>query len=958
MKERTEGVLARGGERLRRLGGWIRRHPVKAIAALPLALAVYVAALYPFTPSIGDIRKSKQESPSVVLSADGKELAVFKRANRDWVKLSDISPKVVEALLATEDRRFYEHNGIDFIRTGKAVINTVLGETEGGSTLTQQLARNLYPEQIGREQTITRKAKEAITALKIEAIYSKDEILETYLNSVSFLYNAWGIEMAARTYFDKPAKQLNELEAATLVGMLKGTAYYNPVLNPERAVQRRNTVLAMMVEENKLSQTQFDRLKAQPMKLNFERVQEVNGMAPHLAEHLKKWLIEWADRHDYNIYADGLVVKTTIDSRLQQAAVQAVERQGKLLQAVADVEWSRSGVSSLGSDPSAYAAAASRSSAFEYFWNSNPQLVKAWIRDSAEYREAKEQGREDAEILKELQGNASFMADLRRQKTMLQAGFLAIEPSTGAVKAWVGSRDFSVDKFDHVQQARRQPGSTFKPFVYGAAFEQGHSPSETLMDQPVAIQIDKNQVWRPGDIEGSPTGQPMTLRDGLARSKNTITAQLMMQVGPSRVASLARAMGVRQSKLNEVPSLALGTSPVTLKEMVTSYATIANGGNYIEPKIVTSVEDKQGNVLESFGGNASEQAMSNQAAQTLLDVLRGSIDYGSAVGLRHRFGLQGDLAGKTGTTQDNTDGWFMLMHPQLVAGAWVGFNDNRVTMRSSYWGQGAHNALLVVGDMMAQAQKAGVIDGKASFAAPRMRDQERSLGDRMGDWWNSVFNTPPTSGDPTVAAVPEVQLPDTKLPEVKLEPPVLEPPPRSSDVMGNAPMPLPPVTPNAPVIAETLPQRVPSFPRPLDSGRPVESVPGTQVYRTPDASASASRPADASAPANVVRPPSSADTVRVLPPVPSDTARVLPPAQQPSTSSSTSALGAARESAPAAPRERTITVTPQTRSVPIIDGDTGRSGSTSSGSSSSTPTASGSVGEASGSASSSDSSTQ
>jgi penicillin-binding protein 1A len=963
MRETNEGWTTRGMGRLRRVGAWIRRHPLKTVAAVPLALALYVAALYPFTPGIGDIKKAKQESPSVVLSADGKELAVFRRANRDWVKLSDISPRVVEALLSTEDKRFYDHHGIDFTRTAKAVLNTLTGDVEGGSTLTQQLARNLYPEQIGRDQTINRKIKEAITALKIEAVYSKDEILESYLNSVSFLYNAWGIEMAARTYFDKPAKQLNEVEAATLVGMLKGTAYYNPVMNPERALQRRNTVLAMMVKEGKLSEDRFDKLKAQPLKLDFERMQEVTGMAPHLAEYLRRWLIEWADRHDYNIYSDGLVVKTTIDSRLQQAANEAVERQGRMLQAVADVEWSKSGVSGLGSDPSAYVAARSHAAAFDYFWNTHQDLVKGWIRDSSEYRQAREQGRSEADALKELQGNAQFMADLRKQKTTLQAGFLAIEPGTGAVKAWVGSRDFNSDKFDHVQQARRQPGSTFKPFVYGAAFEQGHSPTETLMDQPVAIQIDRNQVWRPGDVEGEPSGQPMTLRDGLAKSKNTITAQLMMQVGPSRVASLARAMGVRQSKLNEVPSLALGTSPVTLKEMVTSFATIANGGSYIEPTIVTAVEDRQHNVLESFGAKASEPALSNQAAQTLLDVLRGTIDYGTAAGLRPRFGLGGDLAGKTGTTQDNTDGWFILMHPQLVAGAWMGFNDNRVTMRSSYWGQGAHNALLVVGDMMQQAQKAGVIDAKATFSAPRLRDAEKPLVDRMGDWWNSVFNGAPPSSDPTVAATPGAELPP-----VKLDPPVLEAPPRPSDVAGSqstgTPLgtPLPPVvSPNAPVIADSLPQRVPSFPRPLDSGRPVESVSGTQVYRAPESSYrtpdGSARMPDPTQPADVVRAPAQGARVVTVP-------STLPSSSGSSTSGSspatsgTSAMGAPRESSTGtAITPRTVTITPRERSVPIIDGDTGGSsgrvvsgnggGSASSSFGGSAPTAAGDAGSAS-----------
>lgn len=896
MTRNFEGVAGRIGLKLRAWGGAIRRHPVRAAAALPLALVLYVAALYPFTPGIGDIRKAKQESPSVVLSADGKELAVFRRANRDWVKLEEISPNVKEALISTEDRRFYDHHGIDFVRTAKAVVNTLTGDVEGGSTLTQQLARNLYPEEIGREQTVTRKVKEAITALKIEALYSKDEILETYLNSVSFLYNAWGIEMAAKTYFQKSARDLNKLEAATLVGMLKGTSYYNPVINPERAVQRRNTVLAMMAEENKISGSELERLKAQPMKLDFERVPEFNGTAPHLTEYLRKWLTEWADKHDYNIYSDGLVVRTTIDSRLQAMATQAVERQAKNLQAVADVEWSRSGLTALGSDAAAYVAHRSKVQPFEYFWNSRKDLVRSWIKDSAEYKAAREQGLSEEDALKQLQADDRFMAELRRQKTMLQAGFLALDPTTGHIKAWVGSRDYAEDKFDHVQQARRQPGSTFKPFVYGAAFDMGIPASETLMDAPVAIQIDRKQVWRPTDVGDGPTGAPMTLREGLARSKNTITAQLMMRVGPSRVASLARSMGVRDSKLEPVPSLALGTSPVTLKEMVSAFGTIANGGSYIEPVVVSAVEDRERNVLASFSGGASETALSNHAAMTLLDVLRGVVDGGTAAGLKPRFGLTGDLAGKTGTTQDNTDGWFILMHPQLVAGAWMGFNDNRVAMRSEYWGQGGHNALFVVGDFMQQSTKAGLVDSKAAFAAPRMKDLDQPLVDRMGDWWNSVFSTPPSAAE--VAATQPVQLP--ALPPVNLEPPQLEPPP-----MAMAPRPLPPllgpaVTPDAPVIVE--PQRVPAFPRPLESTRanesarvleptrPMDSIPGTQVYRVPEATA---RMPDPSVPADVVRAP--ATTTRVLP----STSAGATASSTPAVPSATSSMGAAGGGAPA-----------------------------------------------------------
>ncbi|MBK6009508.1 transglycosylase domain-containing protein [Ramlibacter ginsenosidimutans] len=872
MKDRPEGETASGGGRLQRTGRWLRRHKWKAAALLPLslvaALAIYVAILFPLTPSIGDIRKAKQESPSVVLSADGKQLAVFRRANRDWVKLSDISPNVIDALLATEDKRFYQHHGIDFVRTGKAMLRTMTGEVEGGSTITQQLARNLYPEEIGRDQNITRKIKEAITALKIESIYSKNEILESYLNSVSFLYNAWGIEMAARTYFGKSAKDLNKTEAATLVGMLKGTAYYNPVLNPERALQRRNTVLQLMVKGGKLQESSYEQLKDQPLKLKFVRLDEDDGPAPHLAEYLKRWLQDWADQHDYNIYSDGLVVRTTIDSRLQEMADQAVARQTKALQAVADVEWSRSTVPSLGGDASAYVAADKKDAAFDYFWDSHAGLVKSWMRDTPEYKQAREGGKDDAQALKELREDTKFMRDLRRQKTMLEAGFLAIDPSTGAIKAWVGSRDWDADKFDHVQQARRQPGSTFKPFVYGAAFELGHRPDETLMDQAVAIQIDKNQVWRPGDIEGPPTNEPMTLRDGLAKSKNTITAQLMMEVGPARVASLARAMGVRQSKLDEVPSLALGTSPVTLKEMVTSFATIANGGNYMQPIVVTAVENRQHEVLESFGAHTPEQALSTPAAQTLLDVMRGVIDYGTAAGLRPRFGLTGDLAGKTGTTQDNTDGWFIVMHPQLVAGAWVGFDDNRVTMRSSYWGQGAHNALFIVGDMLQQAEKAGVIDAKATFSAPHTRDDDKPLVDRMGDWLNSVFNAAPA--DPTVAGVPPAAPAEGNGAPPQLQP---APSPLPASSLSTAQSPPATVRPDAPVIVSE-PQRVPTYPRPLEAARPVDTVPGTQVYRSPDATAV--RPSDAPPPSEVVRGPAQ-------------------PRGAGSTQGGTATLGAARE---------------------------------------------------------------
>jgi penicillin-binding protein 1A len=634
-------------ERFRRVKDAIRRHPVRAALVLPALLLLYVLALVPFTPGIQDLRKAKLEAPSVLLASDGTVLAEYKRVNRQWVTLDQIAPHVVNALIATEDHRFYQHHGIDFRRTVGAVLSTLAGDLQGGSTITQQLARNLYPEEIGRATSVTRKLKEAITAVKIEFVYSKREILETYLNTVPFLYNAFGIEMAARTYFDKSADRLDVLESATLIGMLKGTSYYNPVQNPERALQRRNLVLAQMAKNGKLDPARVEALGRRPLRLDFERQVEPLGPAPHVAQHLRKWLIDWADRRGYNIQADGLRVRTTLDAKLQKAANQAVARQLAQLQTLAN-------------------------------------------------------GRRKA----------------GQEPAVLQAGFVALDPRSGAVRAWVGSRDFAQEQFDHVSQARRQPGSTFKPFVYGAAFMQGLSPSYTLMDEPVAIATG-GEVWTPSDAT-PPSYQPTSLRDGLVYSKNTITAQLMQKVGPARVGQLAQALGIRQSKLDLVPSLALGTSPVTLLEMVTAYGSIANGGNYLPAMLVRRVEDRNGRLLEQFEPVMEPQpAMPRAQALTLVNVMRGVIDEGTGAAIRQRYGLQADLAGKTGTTQDNTDGWFIMMNPQLVAGARVGFNDNSVTMGS--WGQGARSALPMVGEVFQQAFRNRWLDVNAEFDIPRPR---------------------------------------------------------------------------------------------------------------------------------------------------------------------------------------------------------------------------------------------
>jgi penicillin-binding protein 1A len=696
-------------------------HGAKGLAVwggLGLALLlVYGVVLIPFTPTIADLRRAKIDQPSVLISADGRRLATLKPMNREWVRLNQISPHVITALIATEDHRFYNHYGVDLLRMASGILRTFIGDPQGGSTLTQQLARNLYPEEIGRQRTVNRKIKETITAIKIEYAYSKKEILETYLNTMPFLYNAFGIEMAARTYFDKPARKLDVTESATLIAMLKGTAYYNPVLNPERSLKRRNVVLGQMVKRGVLSEAEFNRQKLRPIRLDFARQPEAVGPTPHLAAQIRKWLIGWADRNDKNIYTDGLIVHTTIDSRLQALANQAVNRQMETLQAVADVEWGLSSERLLSTDTHAYVAQRRRVQPFGYFWKTQSALLDSFIKESPIYRSAIDAGATPAAALAQLKSNKEFIAKLRADKSRLQAGFVAIDPANGHVKAWVGSRDFRTDQFDHVVQARRQPGSTFKPFVYGAAIEHGMSPDKRFVDRAVEIPLPGGKVWRPADAT-APTGQTMTAREGLIYSKNTITAQVMVEIGPGKTAQLARLMGVTQSKLDEVPALALGTSPVTLLEMVSAYSTLAAGGHYRPPIFVSRITDKNGNVLVSFASE-TQRVLSDKTAGTLINILRDAVDQGTGQPVRAQFGVRDDVAGKTGTTQDNTDGWFILMHSRLVAGSWVGFNDSRITMRSDYWGQGAHNALLLVGDFFQHTLDGQFVAAASSFPYER-----------------------------------------------------------------------------------------------------------------------------------------------------------------------------------------------------------------------------------------------
>jgi penicillin-binding protein 1A len=446
-------------------------------------------------------------------------------------------------------------------------------------------------------------------------------------------------------------------------------------------------------------------------------------------------------------------------------------------------------------------------------------LFRTFVRETPDYRAARDAGQSDSDALAHLFADHAFVKALCKSKTDIEAGFIAIDPRNGQIKAWVGSRDFAREPFDPVQQSRRQPGSTFKAFVYGEAFAQGAKPSDTFIDQPVQIPLAGGEVWQPTD-DVPPSGKPVTLRDALAYSRNRITAQLMMQVGPERVARLASAMGVRDSTLDAVPSLALGTSPVTLKEMVSGYSTIANDGSYLEPRMVTRIEDSNGNVLANFAPAAPERALPVAADRTLLDTMRDVVNRGTGSSIRTRFGIRADVAGKTGTTQDNTDGWFILMSPQLVAGAWVGFDDGRVTLDSNYWGQGAKSALPIVGDFFQRALRSRLVDPHARFTTEVEPGVFDTFRDKLRAWIDVLFGLHPQKGRPAPAPVrrapaarpapapapaplpapaPVASEPVAPAPTLRAlgEPPIIGPAPAS------APPPASPFPPQAPSLAPT-----------------------------------------------------------------------------------------------------------------------------------------------------------
>ena len=698
-------------------GFWHRRFddPRKAQAASVLsvlALLVCTGVLgvgLLFWTLLDDVPNTQRlENPtfqlaSVAYTIDGKELARYARQNRSWVPYDSISSHAINALVATEDHRFRQHWGVDLQGIMAAVVDILTGTFRGASTITQQLARNLYDEEVGRKVTITRKLKEMVTAVELERRYTKPEIIEMYLNTVAFGSNAFGIDAAAQTYYATSATELNALQAATLIGSLKATTYYNPVRNPDNAQRRRNVVLRQMVKRDYLSEAFYTKHRDEPVDATYNSAELYASLAPYFAEHVRNWMSDWADERGLDLYADGLRIYTTLDAKLQSMAREAMEKQMSGLQKAVAYEWSEpsSGVYSTTLDGYEDLVPGEDYTPFSHFWETHPEVLEKFIRQSARYRVLRRDGVSAGDAIAQLQDSTAFVDSLKAANARLESGLVSIDPSNGHVKVWIGGRDFRSDKYDKVAIARRQPGSTFKPFTYITAIDNGYSPYMSLPDSVRTYEIPASDTtWSPGNFGGA-SGQSYTLSQGLARSMNTVTAGLVAEMGlssaPGQIAEYARRMGV-STPLQKVPSIALGTSDVKLIDMVQAYSTLASGGIRHEPVVVRRVEDRFGNVLWRSTPRASE-VLSERTAYTVVDMLRGAIDYGTAIRIRTQFGLSAyDLAAKTGTTQEAADTWFMLMHPTLVTGTWVGFNDRRLTFRTNWWGQGSHSALFLVGD--------------------------------------------------------------------------------------------------------------------------------------------------------------------------------------------------------------------------------------------------------------------
>jgi penicillin-binding protein 1A len=675
--------------------------------------------LFGSMPSFEDLENPDSNLATEIISSDGVILGKYFEKNRSQLKYSDLPKNLVQALIATEDERFYEHSGIDGRGTLRAIAS--MGTSGGASTLTQQLAKQLFHGEGSKflPFRIVQKIKEWIIAIRLERQYTKNEIIAMYCNVYDFGNYSVGVSSAAQTYFSKAPKDLTIDESAILVGMFKNSGLYNPVKNPQGVKNRRNVVLSQMEKGGIITEDQKQKLQALPITLKFKLESHREGTATYFREYLRDYMKKWVEENkkpdgsDYNIYKDGLKIYTTIDSRMQLYAEEAVEKHMANLQEEFFIE-----------------AKTNKNAPFVNISDAETQrILKQAMKSSYRWTVLEEQDKSEEEIIASFSVKTKMtvftwkgekdtimtpLDSIRYYKHFLQSGLMAMEPQTGSIKAWVGGINYKYFQYDHVGQGARQVGSTFKPFVYATAIEQlGMSPCDTIIDGPFIIRKGRHHVtedWEPRNSNNQYRGM-VTLKQGLAHSINTISAKLIDKTGPEAVVELTHKLGVK-SEIPAQPSIALGAVDITVEDMVAAYGTFANQGVYVKPQFISRIEDKSGVVIYEPIPE-SHDVLNKDIAFAVIKLLQGVTEVGSGVRLRTQGGGSGDkrwtgypymftnpIAGKTGTTQNQSDGWFMGIVPNLVTGVWVGCEDRSARFKSLTYGQGATAALPVWGYFM------------------------------------------------------------------------------------------------------------------------------------------------------------------------------------------------------------------------------------------------------------------
>ena len=726
---------------------------IVSIFLIALFFIGVAAGLFGPMPTFEELENPKSSLATEILSEEGKLLGKYYFENRSNTHFQELSPDVINALIATEDARFYEHSGIDLRAIIRVFWGMATGSSKGGgSTITQQLAKNLFPRKPNRTffETVMIKFKEWITAIKLERNYSKEEILAMYLNTVDFGSQSFGIKSAAKTYFNKEPGQLNAEEAALLIGILKAPSYFSPVRNPIRATERRNTVLYQMQRYDYLKKTEYDSLRAVPLNMENYRIQDhTTGLATYFREYLRSVLTEWCNTHkkedgsEFNLYRDGLKVHTTINYRMQEYAEKAVAAYlGKELQPSFFAHWK-----GIPTAPFVFDKEVERKEI-------NNLLLSA-MRRSDRYAIMKGQGYKEADIIKAFRTKVKMKVftwkgdhdtimtpfdSIRYYKFFLQAGLMSMDPHTGYVKAYVGGIDYRYFQYDHVKFSKRQVGSTFKPFLYTLAMQEGESPCATYPNVQPVIELDNGQVWAPENTSEERRGEQVTLKWALANSNNWISGQLIRKYTPAAVVAMAHKMGIT-SDIPAVYSIALGSCDISLYEMVGAMSTFADQGVFTEPIFITRIEDKYGNLLQEFKPKKQE-AISEETAYLMLQLMQGVVTYGTGIRLKYKYQFDNPIAGKTGTTQNQSDGWFMGITPDLVSGIWVGCEDRSAHFRTLALGQGANTALPIWALYMQQVYADPTLNiTKRDFDPPK---KPLEVDFNCGDEENSTASPPTT----------------------------------------------------------------------------------------------------------------------------------------------------------------------------------------------------------------------